>query len=170
MPPTLIASVMTLFLVAYSADGSAMRPMDFFEKYDLKEIAYIGPHTVECRASELIVARILDPEHLPHYVRVGTYVGKDSGVITRITDDHLEISEVVQDASGQWVERRVTIPRVEGGVRARFRYEEDQALTMLGKINKSGNALKEKLIDCRRLFGHDEKRLKCFDDAVGTLF
>ncbi|WP_085318406.1 pilus assembly protein PilP [Derxia lacustris] len=39
----------------------------------------------------------------------GNYVGQNFGVITRITETEVTIKEIVQDASGEWVERISTL-------------------------------------------------------------
>jgi type IV pilus assembly protein PilP len=37
--------------------------------------------------------------------RVGNYIGQSYGQVTKITDSEVELKEIVQDASGEWVER-----------------------------------------------------------------
>lgn len=41
--------------------------------------------------------------------KVGNYVGKNFGMITKISDTEVDIREVVQDASGEWVEREAKL-------------------------------------------------------------
>ena len=41
--------------------------------------------------------------------KVGNYVGQNFGLITRITDTGIELKEIVQDASGDWVERQAKL-------------------------------------------------------------
>lgn len=41
--------------------------------------------------------------------KVGNYVGQNLGMIVRVTDNEVEIKEVVQDASGEWVEREAKL-------------------------------------------------------------
>jgi type IV pilus assembly protein PilP len=38
-------------------------------------------------------------------VKIGNYMGQNLGMITNITEDGIELKEVVQDAGGEWVER-----------------------------------------------------------------
>jgi len=38
-------------------------------------------------------------------VKVGNYIGQNLGMITKITDTEVELKEIIQDASGEWVER-----------------------------------------------------------------
>jgi type IV pilus assembly protein PilP len=42
-------------------------------------------------------------------IRVGNYVGQNLGMITKITDTEVELKEIVQDASGDWVERKAKL-------------------------------------------------------------
>jgi hypothetical protein len=167
----IVTWIIAVTSLAYIPDGFAMRPMEFFEKFDLSELVYIGMYSEECGDRQINWGTILDPEGLPHKVRVYTMMGKNFGRITQITASHIEVTEVHNVGAGGWVERSVLLPMVEGqGARARFRYEEDAALHLLGKIDESGKQLKEKLIKCRQMFEDEASRLNCFDSAVGMLF
>lgn len=42
-------------------------------------------------------------------VKVGNYIGQNFGMVTRITDTEVDLKEVVQDASGEWVEREAKL-------------------------------------------------------------
>lgn len=42
-------------------------------------------------------------------VKVGNYIGQNFGMVTNITETTVEIKEVVQDASGEWVERKAKL-------------------------------------------------------------
>lgn len=41
--------------------------------------------------------------------KVGSYVGENFGMITRITEAEVELKEIVRDASGEWVERQAKL-------------------------------------------------------------
>ncbi len=41
--------------------------------------------------------------------KVGNYVGQNLGMITRITETEVDIKEIVQDAAGDWVERKAKL-------------------------------------------------------------
>jgi type IV pilus assembly protein PilP len=41
--------------------------------------------------------------------KVGNYVGQNLGMITKITETEVDIKEIVQDAAGDWVERKATL-------------------------------------------------------------
>lgn len=44
-----------------------------------------------------------------YQAKVGNYVGQNFGLITKITDSEIEIKEIVQDAAGEWTERKSTL-------------------------------------------------------------
>ncbi|HYD78224.1 MAG TPA: pilus assembly protein PilP [Paucimonas sp.] len=52
---------------------------------------------------------ILQIDKAIFHVKVGNYIGQNLGMITNITEDKLDLKEVVQDASGDWVERKATL-------------------------------------------------------------
>jgi type IV pilus assembly protein PilP len=41
--------------------------------------------------------------------KVGNYVGQNFGMITQITETEVDLKEVIQDASGEWVERKAKL-------------------------------------------------------------
>jgi len=41
--------------------------------------------------------------------KVGNYVGQNFGMITNITESGVDIKEIVQDAAGEWVERKTRL-------------------------------------------------------------
>lgn len=44
-----------------------------------------------------------------HRVKVGNYMGQNFGMIVDITDSEIQLKELVQDSSGDWVERTSTL-------------------------------------------------------------
>jgi len=42
-------------------------------------------------------------------VKVGNYVGQNMGMVTSISEEKVELKEVIQDASGEWVERKAIL-------------------------------------------------------------
>lgn len=41
--------------------------------------------------------------------KVGNYIGQNFGMITQITETEVDLKEVIQDASGEWVERKAKL-------------------------------------------------------------
>lgn len=58
---------------------------------------------------------LLKVDGLLHYVKVGDYLGQNFGRITRITETEVDLREIVQDASGEWIERTSTLQLQESG-------------------------------------------------------
>jgi type IV pilus assembly protein PilP len=58
---------------------------------------------------------LLRVDGLLHYVKVGDYLGQNFGKITRITETEIDLREIAQDASGEWIERTSTLQLQESG-------------------------------------------------------
>jgi len=96
---------------------------------DQEQSANAGPHPDQDRAREPLEAfpldglkmsgtlglaksiegLIRDPDGVVHRVRAGNYLGQNFGRITGITEDHIELVELVPNGSGGWMERQATI-------------------------------------------------------------
>lgn len=57
---------------------------------------------------------LLKIDNLLYQVRVGGYLGQSYGRITSITENAIVLREIVQDATGDWVERQTTLDLQEG--------------------------------------------------------
>ncbi|VZQ78730.1 Uncharacterised protein [Escherichia coli] len=57
---------------------------------------------------------LLKVDNLIYQVRVGNYLGQNYGKITRITETAIQLREIVQDATGDWIERPATLDLQEG--------------------------------------------------------
>ena len=53
-------------------------------------------------------------DNLLYQVRVGNYLGQNYGRVTRINETEITLREIVQDASGEWIERPATLQLQEG--------------------------------------------------------
>jgi type IV pilus assembly protein PilP len=79
------------------------RRHEALESYPLDSITMVGfvnkggPHA------------IMQVDKTVFDVKVGNYAGQNDGKIEAITDSQVVISERVQDASGEWVERKTTL-------------------------------------------------------------
>jgi len=56
-----------------------------------------------------IVFALLQTDKTVFQAKVGNYVGQNFGMITKITDVNVLLKEIVQDASGDWVEREAKL-------------------------------------------------------------
>jgi type IV pilus assembly protein PilP len=52
---------------------------------------------------------LLKVDKLLYQARVGNYVGQNYGRITKISDSEIVLREIAQDASGEWIERKVNL-------------------------------------------------------------
>jgi len=59
--------------------------------------------------SDSLVGLIMDPDRVIHRVVAGNYMGQNDGRITTISEDKIELAELVPDGSGGWIERRADV-------------------------------------------------------------
>jgi len=78
--------------------------LEALEAFPLDAIAWVGRMQ---RAGRTVA--LLEADRRLHAVQVGQRVGPDQGRVVRIGDDALIVSEQVQDASGAWIDRQVTL-------------------------------------------------------------
>lgn len=57
---------------------------------------------------------LLKVDKLLYQVKVGSYIGQNYGKITRITESSIQLREIVQDATGDWIERDTSLELQEG--------------------------------------------------------
>ncbi|WP_311230414.1 MULTISPECIES: pilus assembly protein PilP [unclassified Acidovorax] len=57
---------------------------------------------------------LLNVEKLLYQVRVGDYLGQNYGKIVKITETGIQIREIVQDTTGDWIERMTALDLQEG--------------------------------------------------------
>lgn len=57
---------------------------------------------------------LLKVDNLIYQVRVGNYLGQNYGKIVKITETAIQLREIVQDATGDWIERTATLDLQEG--------------------------------------------------------
>lgn len=48
---------------------------------------------------------LIEADRTVYQVKVGNYIGQNFGLVTRISETAVDLKEIVQDASGEWVER-----------------------------------------------------------------
>jgi len=81
------------------------RLKEALEGFPLENLKYVGTLKKGNQATALINA----PDGQVYQVRVGNYMGQNFGMVTKIIADEVLVKEVVQDVSGDWVERQVPI-------------------------------------------------------------
>ncbi len=56
-----------------------------------------------------LVYALLQADKTIFQAKVGNYIGQNFGMIMKVTDTGVELKEIVQDASGDWVERQAKL-------------------------------------------------------------
>ena len=56
-----------------------------------------------------IVALVMGPDKVTYRVRPGTYIGQSDGRVVAVSEDHIELIELVPDGAGGWLERPASI-------------------------------------------------------------
>jgi type IV pilus assembly protein PilP len=79
------------------------------EAYPLDSVMMVG--SLDKRGSP---AALLKVDKLLYQVRIGNYLGQNYGKITNITENAVHLREIVQDATGDWVERSTLLELQEG--------------------------------------------------------
>ncbi|OIN91362.1 MAG: pilus assembly protein PilP [Comamonadaceae bacterium CG1_02_60_18] len=94
---------------AASLSGALLAPeltrrKEPLEEFPLDTIAMVGSLTREGKPVALVtVGKLL------YQVRPGEYLGQNYGRVTKIAETELTLREIVQDATGEWVERMTSL-------------------------------------------------------------
>lgn len=81
------------------------RPREYLENYNLDNLTMVGT----LKKSNFTWGLIVDKSGMLHKVMEGNYVGKNSGKIKHISDEKIEIEEIVPDDQGGWINRVNTL-------------------------------------------------------------
>ena len=79
------------------------------EAYPLDAMAMVG--SLDKKGAPTALLRV---DKLLYQVRVGNYIGQNYGKITKITENSVQLREIVQDATGDWIERTASLDLQEG--------------------------------------------------------
>lgn len=55
------------------------------------------------------VALVMAPDKVVHRVRAGNHMGQNEGRITAVTDSRIDLTELIPDGAGGWIERQASI-------------------------------------------------------------
>jgi type IV pilus assembly protein PilP len=81
------------------------RPREYLENYSLDSLTMVGT----LKKSGEMWALIVDKSGIIHKVRIGNYLGQNSGKITDITEERIAIKELVPDSEGGWTTREANV-------------------------------------------------------------
>lgn len=89
--------------------GGALKPdmdrrREILESYPLDTLKMVGTLQKVGMDYGLVWA-----DKVVYQVKVGNYLGQNFGMVTRITENEIELKEIVQDAAGEWVERKAKL-------------------------------------------------------------
>ncbi|HXH03324.1 MAG TPA: pilus assembly protein PilP [Candidatus Competibacteraceae bacterium] len=79
------------------------RPREELEKFALGSLVMVG--TFKEINQDTLWALIKAPDGIVHRVRPGNYLGGDHGKILSITEQRIDLREIVPDGEGRWKER-----------------------------------------------------------------
>ena len=106
-PPVFSHAPATIALAASSSGITPDfdRPTEPLEEYPLDSLRMVG--TLE--QHEDAWALVLDTDDTIHRVQGGNYLGQNHGKITRVTEFEVELTEIIPDGLGGWMERQASI-------------------------------------------------------------
>ena len=84
------------------------RPREPLEAYPLESLKMVG--TLSQKGVNYALVRA---DSSVYRVKVGNYLGQNFGIITGITEAQINLKELVQDASGDWTERKIALQMAE---------------------------------------------------------
>jgi type IV pilus assembly protein PilP len=74
------------------------------ESYPLDSMAMVG--SLQKKGSPVALIKV---DNLLYQVKSGNYLGQNYGRITKVGETEVVLRELVQDASGEWIERTATL-------------------------------------------------------------
>ncbi len=86
-------------------ERTIQRPVQATERFELDQYRLTGLVTGTSRPKALVE----DPEGVGHTVRIGSYVGKNGGVITRITSEGFIVTEEFRAPTGELVKVPIAV-------------------------------------------------------------
>jgi type IV pilus assembly protein PilP len=88
------------------------RPKQPLEEFPLDALRMVGSLS---RPGKPLRAVIKAPNGTLYTVQVGNRIGQNFGTITKITEDGLEIKELIQDGSGEWLGSKANMTLSDAG-------------------------------------------------------
>jgi type IV pilus assembly protein PilP len=81
------------------------RNRETLEQYPLDTLRYVGQLMKDGENWAIVTS----PDALVHRVKMGNYLGQNYGKIIAISEEMIDISELVPDGMGGWIERRAAL-------------------------------------------------------------
>lgn len=83
----------------------SQRPREPLEHFPLDTLRMVGV----LERGDQIWGLVKDPQNIVHRVKVGNHAGTNEGEIMAVSEDKIELLEVVADGMGNYVERNATL-------------------------------------------------------------
>ncbi len=83
----------------------ANRSREYLEQFSLDTLSMVG--TLSRGGSDWSLIR--DPDGVIHRVAVDNYLGQNHGRVTSVSPDRLELTELITNGSGGWLERNTSV-------------------------------------------------------------
>ena len=80
----------------------AKEPLEMFALDSLKMVGTVG-------VGPQMEVLVKDPDGVIHRVHKGEYMGQNYGHVTAVSDDHIDLVELVSNGNGGWMERPASI-------------------------------------------------------------
>ena len=95
-------------MVAQSPNYTGPRPnpnrvREELEKYSLASLKMMG--TVRMGGGSELWALVLAPDNVVHRIQKNNYLGTNHGKVIGITEQRIELKEIVPEGPGRWQER-----------------------------------------------------------------
>ena len=81
------------------------RPKEELEGYPLDSLRMVGI----LQRNGVTEALIKTQDGTVHRVKTGNYMGQNNGKITRVSEDKVELTEIISDGAGGWLERPASV-------------------------------------------------------------
>ncbi len=91
--------------VAKGKGPDVNRPKEVLEAFPLDSLRLVGA----LQKKGILWALIIDKSGMIHHLKVGNYLGQNSGRINKILEDRIELIETVADSQGRWQEKPITM-------------------------------------------------------------
>lgn len=85
------------------------RPKEVLEAFSLENMKYVGSFSSGKQKTGYV-----EVENHVYTVKTGNYIGQNFGRITAILPDKLMLTEVIEDANGNWIFRNAELPLASG--------------------------------------------------------
>lgn len=86
------------------------RPKEYLERFELDTLTMVGTFAQDGNYWGLV----RDPDGVVHRVSTEEYLGKNHGQIIGIQDSEIQLTELINDGSGGWLQREASLA-LEGG-------------------------------------------------------